>query len=69
MGDIPPGVPSSDVKWLRKHGVTIAALKPAQVMTLLFNAIQRKPSAEMSSTSGGDGVGYVMIADGGYDFG
>lgn len=70
VGVAPKGLTPKDASWLAARGVTIAALKPGQVMTLLFNAMQRPPTPRLASASGGDDVGFFVVdADGGYDFG
>lgn len=63
------GVAGDDLSWLRKQSVTLAALKPSQIMTLLFNAIQRRPGEAPQLASGHESDYLIVGSDGGYDFG
>ena len=67
-GDVPQWVPPEDAAWLRSGSIPIASLRPAQVMTLLFNAIN-----EVEKRDDGSGdviiVGFESAADSSYDFG
>ena len=58
-----------DIGWLRSQSVTLASLKPSQIMTLLFNAIQRRPGQELAPAPGHESDYLIVGSDGGYDFG
>jgi hypothetical protein len=63
------GLPAADATWLAASSVSLAALKPGQVMTLLFNAIQRKPGEALATVHGAESDFLIVGSDGGYDFG
>lgn len=64
----PAGLPPDDAAWLAKHSVSAAVLRPSQLMTLLFNAIQKRPGDV--EVDGGSERDYLIVAsDGYYDFG
>jgi hypothetical protein len=66
---VPAGLRPADAAWLAKNAVSAAALRPAQLMTLLFNAIQRKPQAALAVDDGSERDYLIVASDGFYDFG
>lgn len=62
-------LPKEDTLWLRTQSVTLASLKPSQIMTLLFNAIQRRPGEALAPQPGHESDYLIVGSDGGYDFG
>lgn len=65
----PRGMSPDDAVWLSKQSVTLASLKPSQIMTLLFNAIQRRPGEALAAAPGHESDFLVVGSDGSYDFG
>jgi hypothetical protein len=66
---VPAGLRPEDAAWLGKHAVSLAALRPSQLMTLLFNAIQRKPQEALTVDDGSERDYLLVSSDGFYDFG
>jgi hypothetical protein len=67
-GELPSWVPVEDMAWLRSSSIRLSALRPVQLMTLLFNAITEVERRDASS--GGDVyVGFDVASDSTYDFG
>lgn len=71
----PPSASREDADWLAEHRVSLHALRPLQLMTLVFNAITAVDKAEASQTSTHtqDGgfffVGFDSVSDTSFDFG